>query len=289
MNDQHIALSVDGDSLAVVVDHPAGDVVGTVLMVPPFGMSADRLFATAYLMSCNGLKVYRFDPRNHPGRSSGSIDSFRLSKLAHDVGAVLDLCPGAVVVGISLSSRAIMRALTERDDWHAAVLITPVVDVRATLTAVMGVDLVQIVRDDQPFPDRNLVLGYEVEKVFVNDAIVHNLVDLPDTTADIERCGKPLTFIAGTDDPWVRIDDVRQVAADTARAGRAVEVATIQAATHQLYRNPVLATAYFNRAVRQCLRLAGRDAGTIVEPTFSQIIAAAEAERAGRRAQPEGA
>jgi pimeloyl-ACP methyl ester carboxylesterase len=263
----------------VTVDHPAGEVAGTILIVPPFGMSAERLFATAYLMTMNGLKVYRFDPRNHPGRSTGSIEAFRLSELATDMGAVLDLCPGALVLGISLSSRAVMRALAGRDDWRAAVLITPVVDLQYTLSEVMGVDLVGIVRSGEDYPERNLVLGYEVDKVFVNDGIEHSLVDPSDTVADVLRCRGPMVFIAGTDDPWVRMEDVRSVAAQAARAGQAIELITIQAATHQLYRNPVLATAYFNCAVSQCLRVIGRDPDTIIEPSFSQIIAAAEAAR----------
>jgi pimeloyl-ACP methyl ester carboxylesterase len=282
MNDEEITLTIGSDKLVVTVDHPAGEECGTILIVPPFGMSAERLFATAYLMTMNGLKVYRFDPRNHPGRSTGSIEAFRLSELAIDIGAVLDLCPGAVVLGISLSSRAVMRALALRDDWRAVVLITPVVDLQYTLGEVMGVDLVRIVRNGEEFPDRNLVLGYEVDKVFVNDSIEHSLVEPSDTVADVFRCRHPMVFIAGTDDPWVRMEDVRSVASQAARAGHAVEVIAIQAATHQLYRNPVLATAYFNCAVRQCLRVAGRDPDTIIEPSFAQIIAAAEAERMDR-------
>jgi pimeloyl-ACP methyl ester carboxylesterase len=143
----------------------------------------------------------------------------------------------------------------------------------------MGVDLGRIVRDGEEFPERNLVLGYEVDKVFVNDSIEHDLVEPSDTVADLLRCRRPVIFIAGTDDPWVKMEDVRSVASQAASAGRSVEVISIQAATHQLYRNPVLATAYFNRAVRECLRAIGRDPDSIVEPSFAQIIAAAEAER----------
>ncbi|MBV8688027.1 MAG: alpha/beta fold hydrolase [Alphaproteobacteria bacterium] len=279
MNDEELTLTLGTDKLVVTIDRPAGEERGTVLIVPPFGMSAERLFSTAYLMTLNGLRVYRFDPRNHPGRSTGSIEAFRLSELAIDTAAVLDLCPGAVVLGISLSSRAVMRALAGRDDWRAVVLITPVVDLQYTLREVMGVDLVRIVRSGEEFPDRNLVLGYEVDKVFVNDSIEHDLVEPADTVADLLRCRRPIVFIAGTDDPWVNMEDVRKVASQAARGGRSVEVIAIQAATHQLYRNPVLATAYFNCAVRQCLRATGADPDKIVEPSFAQIIAAAEAQR----------
>lgn len=285
MNDEEILLSVDGEKIVVIVDRPRGESIATVLMVPPFGMSAERLFATAYLMHLNGFTVYRFDPRNHPGRSSGTIESFRLSGLAADVEAVLELCPGALVMGISLSSRAVLRALAGRDDWQAAVLVTPVVDVQFTLREVMGVDLVQIVQDDEPFPDRNLVLGYEVDKVFVNDSINSDLIATKSTIADLSMCRSPLVLVAGTEDPWVAIEDVRAVAAEARNMGAAVELVTIPAATHQLYRNPVLATAYFNCAVRHCLRFAGGDPNSLVQPSFAEIIAAAEAER--MKSKPE--
>ncbi len=274
MNNEELRLNVNGDALFVTVDRAEGRALGTVVVVPPFGMSAERLFSTAFQLTRNGFDVYRIDPRNHPGRSTGSIEAFTLSELADDVRTVLDAVPQALVIGISVSSRAVIRALTDRLDWRGAVLITPVVNVSSTLNEVFGADLFKRFHSGGDYPKRNRILGYDVDMTFVADCVAHGMVTTDDAIADLSRCHHPMHLIAGTDDPWVDIHEVRHAAREASNNDRMIEVITVQAATHQLYRNPVLGMTFFHAAVRECLQLVGGNPGDAVMPAFTDIISA---------------
>jgi pimeloyl-ACP methyl ester carboxylesterase len=289
MNDQEIRLTnVEDGEVVVTVDRPTGEPVGSIVLVPPFGMSAERMFPAAYLLTLNGFEVYRFDPRYHPGRSTGSIETFKLSGLPADVAAILDLVPGAVVVGISLSARAVIRALAGRTDWGAAVLLTPVVNVRFTLEQVFGYDLFARIYGGEGLPPRVRVFGYDVDTSFIQDCIEHRMVDVRDASIDLGECRRPFVLVAGDADPWVKLEEVRRLANEARERGRTVELVSVQAASHQLYRNPVLAMTYFQTATRECMRLVGRDPQRTICPPFSEIITAVEDATASiRPARPE--
>lgn len=274
MNNEELRLSVNDDALFVTVDRSVGKAVGRVVVIPPFGMSAERLFSTAYQLTRNGFDVYRIDPRNHPGRSTGSIEVFTLSELVDDVKTILDAVPHAIIIAISLASRAVIRALSDRRDWRGAVLITPVVNVYSTLNEVFGADLFERFNSGGEYPARNKILGHDVDMKFVADCLASGMVTTEDATAELCRCRQPIHLIAGTEDPWVRINEVRQVVREARSNGCPVKLTTVQAATHQLYRNPVLGMAFFHAAIRECLQLAGRDPGDAVMPAFTDIISA---------------
>lgn len=276
MNNEQLRLSVDGEALFVTVDRAEGKTRGKVIVIPPFGMSAERLFSTSFLLTRNGFDVYRIDPRNHPGRSTGSIEAFTLSKLAEDVRTILDAVPRSLIIAISVSSRAVIRALTNRPDWLGAVLITPVVNVSSTLHQVFGADLFERFHSGGDYPTRNRILGYDVDMTFVADCVANGMVTTDDTMADLNLCHRPIHFIAGTEDPWVNISEVRQVAGEARKNGCPVDVITVPAATHQLHRNPVLGMTFFHAAVRECLDLAGGNPGDAVMPAFAEIISAVD-------------
>lgn len=274
MNDRQQRLQVGDSEIALTVDAPLGSKRGRVVLIPPFGMNAERLFPAAYLLAMNGFEVYRIDPRDHPGESSGNTDTFRLSRLTEDIVATLDAAQGDMLVSISLSARCALRALRQRRDFRAAVLVTPVVNVRYTLHQVLEDDWFERIYREPVSHMR--VLGYQVETAFFADCRIHRLFDLTDTCEDVADCEAQLTFIAGSEDPWVAIDEVQQVAQEALHHNRSVKLMSIQAASHQLYRNPVLAMQYLQIATQECLRISGYDPEQAIFPPFSEIIAVLE-------------
>src|SRR5205085_4774264 len=81
MNDTSYRIRIGGGDLTVTVDaaeQPSDS--GRVILVPAFGMSAERMFPAAYLLAANGFEVHRFDPRDHPGASTGSTATFPLTR-----------------------------------------------------------------------------------------------------------------------------------------------------------------------------------------------------------------
>jgi hypothetical protein len=169
-----------------------------------------------------------------------------------------------------------MRALRGRRDVRAGVLLTPVVNVRSTLNEVFGYDLFRMFYDGKDVPRLVRVLGHDVETNFVLDCIKSGMVGVDDAVTDLADWSARLTFVAGDADPWVQIGEVREAAARSAARGLEVEVVSVEAASHQLYRNPVLAMMYLQTATRECLRIMGHDPNRAVCPPFSEIVAAVE-------------
>ena len=275
MNDETIQLNVEGgETINVVIDQAAGKRCGRVVLVPPFGMSGERMFAAAYILTMNGFDVLRCDPRDQPGESSGSTETFRLSRLTKDISAVLTLAPDGILAAMSLSGRGALRALRNSRDMRGAVLVTPVVNVRRTLFEVLGDDWFErIAYDNTP---RVRVLGHFVSTDFIHDCQKHNFINTEDSVADVLAGHAEVTLIAGEDDPWVSLDDVRALEARTNDKHKRTRVITVGSASHQLYRNPVLAMTFMQIMTSECLRLAGVAGDTAVFPLFSEIVAAIE-------------
>jgi pimeloyl-ACP methyl ester carboxylesterase len=276
MKDKVFRLGVAEGEIEVTVDAPVGPQVGRVVFLPPFGMSAERMFPAAYLLTINGFEVFRVDAREHSGEGSGTIETFKLSGLTDDLSAVLGVAADSIVVAVSLSARSVMRALRGRRDVRAGVLLTPVVNVRSTLNEVFGYDLFRMFYDGKDVPRLVRVLGHDVETNFVLDCIKSGMVGVDDAVTDLADWSARLTFVAGDADPWVQIGEVREAAARSAARGLEVEVVSVEAASHQLYRNPVLAMMYLQTATRECLRIMGHDPNRAVCPPFSEIVAAVE-------------
>ena len=260
--------------------HGPGTVPGaapaTVLLVPPFAMSADSMFAASCVLVRNGLRVLRLEPRNAPDGGNESLRGFRLSRLQEDIEAVLAEQSPSALVAVSLAGRAALRAIAGPGTGvRAAALITPVVDVAHTLGQVMGEDLFDRITWDRE--TRCLtVLGHHVDLEFVHDCRLHGLHDLAGTERDIAAGTAELALVAGTDDPWVEVRQVRDLVL-AARSG--VELVEIPAASHQLYRNPVLAMRFFVAAADHLTRVLTGSSTPAVAPPFAEIVAQLEAHR----------
>jgi acyl transferase len=278
MNTETVRARVGDEELAVYVDRPDGAPVGSVLITSPWGMSAARMLPAAYILQESGFRVVRFDPRNHAGNSTGSSRRFRLSGLVEDLKTVIELTAPDVLVAVSMSARSLIRVLVDASGLSGAVLVTPVVDVRYTLHQVLQRDYFAV-NDRDPSAAVN-VLGDDVEIEFIDDCLEAGMVAVGDTIADFMHIDTRVSCIVGDDDPWVRLEDVRAVAEAAWECGRDFTIVTVEAATHQLYRNPALAMTYFAEAAKECLRLARSDPDRLRVPAFADVIA--EAEKAMR-------
>jgi pimeloyl-ACP methyl ester carboxylesterase len=271
MNDENLVL-VDGDGdVAVTIDlPPEGGPVrhGTVLLVPPYATTARELFAASYGLTVNGFRVIRLDLRGHVGRSTGRIGEFRLSRVVDDLALVLAKMGADVVVAFSLSARPALRLLPA---WPgvAGILVTPVVDVRHTLREVTGQDCIA-----DP-PEGLQVFGHWAHRDVVLDMRAHDFRELPDALADVATVTSPLSLIAGDQDPWVAIDDVRAVARAHPGPTRLV---VVPAGTHELNRHPTVAARYLEALVVEALRIVGSD-DTPVVPTLHELIAVSARSR----------
>jgi pimeloyl-ACP methyl ester carboxylesterase len=278
MNSETVSARVGNEELVIYVDQPDSETIGSVLITSPFGMSAARMLPAAYILRESGFRVVRFDPRHHAGSSTGSSRGFRLSGLVDDLEKVLELTTPDVLMAVSMSARSVIRALVRASGLSGAVLVTPVVDVRYTLDQVLQRDYFAVTDRDPSAVVQ--VLGQDVEMEFIDDCVEAGMVDVRDSIADFTAIETPVSCIVGAADPWVLMDDVRASAEAAWDHGRDFAIVTVEAATHQLYRNPALAMTYFTEAAKECLRLVSSDPGRLRVPMFADVIA--EAERTTR-------
>jgi alpha-beta hydrolase superfamily lysophospholipase len=260
-----------GGVLAAVVDEADSETRGRVVLAPALGMTTHELYMPTHVLNRNGFKVVRFDPRHHVGRSSGEMSEFRLSSLAEDLRVIIEWAKPDLLVAFSLAARAALRVISDGTVAHA-VLVTPVVDVASSTVAVTGVDYF-----DMPLarmPESVELLGLSMSREFVSDAREHGYDDLGGSKADGSAVRSSLSLVTGAHDPWVSHDDVRLVAESAAGAGVPTALVTVPAATHELYRHPVLAMRYFKAMTGACLRtLSGvSTAAGVSIPTLADVI-----------------
>lgn len=272
--------------LAAQFDLPDGEPRGTVLLVPPFGVSADSLFMPAYVLVRNGFRVVRFDPRDHVGRSEGEMYDFTVSSCARDVAAMIPAVGPDVVVGFSLAAPSVLRACAGLDSATPVVMAAGVVNMRHTLREVLDTDYF-----DEPCPEHVMVLGEDVNgRAFIEDCRSFGAVEYTDTVAEGEKVRAPLTWVAGTEDPWVSYQEVTAFA--EGRSSGPTAVVPVPVGTHQFNLNPTIAMTYTQVILDECLRLTGSEEAGVMPP-LHQAIAARKAQakaeaQAPARARTEG-
>lgn len=252
--------TADGESVVLHVDEPTTTSTrGDVILAPPFGATAQSMYLFAAVLCSNGFRVIRVDFRNHVGRGTGRMEDVRLSMQVADVAAVGREYPGAIVAAASLSARVMLRALaTESIDARAAVLLTPVVDVRCTVEAVTGAPDFY-----HPTEEFMVVIDHRVRaQPFVHDCVRSGMDDRAGTGVDIASLKTNTRMLCGDRDPWVPIADVYAVVADTP----SIEIQTIPATTHRLNRSPALAVRFATELTRGCLDAWGTSEPAVVPP-----------------------
>ncbi len=276
MHDETVIMQVEAEPVRVIVDEPtdgSGPAAGaTVLMLSPYGMNAESMFAPAFVLASNGLRVLRLDARNSPNGTATALRGFRMSRLARDIGEALDrFCPDGLFA-MSLAAPAALRALSDHP-VRATALVIPVVHLRATLLAVLDEDWFARTAWDHD-TEFTCVLGHDVDIDMVRDCQRNRFETLDDTRRDLAAAGGRVAMFASDVDPWVDIDEVRSVAAS---AG--AELTEIPMAGHILYRNPALAMRFFAEAATWLTGLIHADGRTVTVPPFAQVISALEESR----------
>lgn len=271
LNHELINIPIGKENVSVTVyDSLTEKTVGELILTPAFGITARSMFSFAYYLSSNGFKVYCLDYRNHVGKSSGEIIDCKLSTQAEDLLAVIKETNCRKIVSISLSCRSTIKCCALLNEEVELVMITPVVNTANTISCAANVDYFEIVKDDSDLNQEADILGNLVKYYFVKDAKENNFDSLESTMDDLKKVKGKITMIAGNLDPWVKIDEVKNVVDSTKSIP--VELTIINAAAHKINRNPVVAAKYYEEATRECLKNAGMPYDNICIPNLKEII-----------------
>lgn len=261
------------DDLTVYVDTPDSPPRATILVAPPFGISADNLFLPAYILAANGFRVIRFDPTNHVGESPGAIWDFLLSTFAADTRRMLEWATPEIVLGFSLAAPPILRALGETGSQAHAVLAAPVVNVRYTLNEVLGIDY--YTPENADMPQAIVVLGEKIDgRLFRADTLDFRMHSHEEAIADALKAAGTVSLIAGSEDPWVSLDEVRELVRrrDEELGEGRTRLQTVSVGTHQFNLNPAVANTYMTAVLVECLHLSGADESEGRVPPLHEAI-----------------
>jgi len=228
-----------------------GGPAGRVLIVPPFGVPASVLGIVADELAGEGFEAITLDVRNHVGRGSGRMIDFSLPTVVDDCREAIRRYEPTAVVGLSLGARAALRAMATSPASPTAVLMIPVVEMRATLKTVLGYD--PLFHHDVPEVEE--VLGHRIRSApFVDGALMHDLFSIEGTIRDLVDHGGRITLIPADADPWVDLSSVALVA-DAARLdGASIDVVPVPGDEHELHKHPELALRMISAAVGEVVR-----------------------------------
>ncbi|GAA0522005.1 Alpha/beta hydrolase family protein [Halorubrum aquaticum] len=250
-----LAFDVDGETCRGTLYLPSGDDDAPAIVMAP-GLGAERSFgypAIAERFADAGYAAFTFDYRGfgdsegdsqlvHPGRQRADYaDALDRLKRVDAVGR------DRVLWGASLSAGHVLTLAAERRDVDAVVAVTPVLDVRSIVTARGGKYLARAglagLRDllghrigrGRTVP---IVGGTEELAAVTEPGTKRGYLDLVDRESSwrnetparshlrlvnyrpgerLAEIGVPTLLLAGTDDPIVPVDSVREAAEDLRR------------------------------------------------------------------------
>jgi acyl transferase len=264
----------DGRRVTTLTTDGAGAPV--VLLVPPYGLAMRDLFIAAYLLYSNGFQVLRFDPRDHVGTSDGEMADFGLDRLIEDIELVARSETRVIVAAFSLAALpALQAALRLGSTVEGMVLITPVVNMRATLAAVIGADYWGRAPEQRPRTLR--VLGLDVKTSFFETCKGLGYDDVQIGARLLIEVPGPVSLVIGDRDPWVSCEEVAALHQQVTRRKANVTMTVFEAASHQLTRNPVLALTYLHAMVQECIRISG-GGRPLREVQFAELVSALHEE-----------
>ncbi len=228
-----------------------------------------------------GDTVWRFDFANHVGLSDGEMFDATIGSAVTDIHTI---CSGidramsgerADLIASSLAARAALRALAEGAPAARAVLVLPVTDIRATIRAAVGRDMIaealagRIQRDD-PVD----IMGFPMSGAFVLEALDSQVTTLASSRDDLVRTPAPVTCIAARSDAWIDPQDVASaVDADSTRH----RLVLLDQCDHDTFSFAFLRE--LGEAIEQALGRADASATDMPPPTVSRMMAALARDR----------
>lgn len=192
---QTIVISEDHLSPSLPPDAPV------IIIAPGYGQTAVDAMTLSYYLAHHGLRALRYDHTNHVGLSDGELRQTTLRSLHDDLLTVVEFArrtwPTAPLIAMAsdLTARVALKMAGQGHPLDLLLLINPVVDVQALLTAISRHDLVADHRKGVQRGIANL-LGLNVNlDHFIDDIEVGRFTDLASTMADLRLLHTPAAIL----------------------------------------------------------------------------------------------
>jgi SAM-dependent methyltransferase/alpha-beta hydrolase superfamily lysophospholipase len=231
-----------------------------VVIAPGYGETKRDYLTLAYYFASNGFHVIRYDHTNHVGESQGTHFDISLSSMKHDFQTVTHFVrqqwPHRPVIGVasSLASRVALKAEAEESCLTLLILLVGVVDVRRSVATVHQEDVFANYLNGQ-IQDSANILGFNVGRHFLHDAIANNFSTLNTTLKDVQDLETRVMYISAGRDAW--IDDKDLQAFKPSIASHLSKWLEVPEALHRLQENPKAARTTYRHIIDHCREFLG--------------------------------
>lgn len=240
------------DGHAVLHRQGVGSGGARVLILPPFAVPASELGLVADLLVAEGHETLILDGRSNNGEGSGEIIDFRLSTLIEDCRVAIAHYRPEIVVAVSLSARAAVRAIATSDHAPRSVLLLPVVDLRATLTEALGRDWFAVSLESLPTHVEALGFAIRSEPFWI-DCVDLGILSPESTRLDLEAIEAPVTLLPGTKDPWISHTTITGIFDVVGSKDPSIRMRSLACDQHELHKHPALAIRLIGECVSEVL------------------------------------
>jgi ubiquinone/menaquinone biosynthesis C-methylase UbiE/alpha-beta hydrolase superfamily lysophospholipase len=239
-------------------DYPTGfdlSRLPVVVLAPGYGETKRDYLPLAYYFAHNGYHVIRYDHTNHVGESEGAHFNSSLSSMKLDFQAVIQNVgqqwPQSPIIGVasSLASRVALKAEAETPSLSLLVLLVGIVDVQQTVATLHQEDVFANYLNGY-IQDSANILGFNVGRHFLQDALTSQFSTLKTTLEDVQGITTPIMYIAAGKDAWIE----KQALATFKESLHSLEATWIDVpeALHRLQENPKIARTIYRRIIQYC-------------------------------------
>jgi alpha-beta hydrolase superfamily lysophospholipase/ubiquinone/menaquinone biosynthesis C-methylase UbiE len=248
-----------------------------VVLAPGYGETKREYITLAYYLASNGFNVLRYDHTDHVGESDGDHEQTSLTNMKQDMATMLDFAKQnwgqskVALVATSLAGRVALKVLSEDRQVDQLILISGIVDVRATLASVHQEDLIGDYLDGHGRSAVN-ALGFNVNShIFLKDAVEGKFSDLATTIQDAQGMTSPLIWFSAEQDAWVEKESLQQIF--EAFQPQQCRTCLIPEGLHRLQENPRKARAVYRDIVFACQEQLAWHLSTdeLIEPSRKEI------------------
>jgi PAS domain S-box-containing protein len=186
--------------IAVTDDHARHQISPSapiVLIIPGFGSTQTDYAPLSYYLAANRFRALRYDHTNHVGQSDGDLLQLTLRGMQSDLHSVLDFVratwPTAplTLLAEDIAARVAVKVLAHSNASDQLLLLNPVLDIGAALSALYPPDAVENYRQGIRRNIANL-WGLNVNfDQFVGDAIAGDYADMASSTTDFSKLTTP--------------------------------------------------------------------------------------------------
>ena len=269
----------DGKVIRAYHDYPVHADLSTfpvVVIAPGYGETKRDYLTLAYNFVSNGFHVIRYDHTNHVGESDGRHFESSLSSMKEDFQTATQFArqqwPHSPVLGIasSLAGRIALKAEAEQPSLNLLVMLVGVVDVQRSVATVHQEDVFDNYLNG-PLQDSANILGFNVGRHFLEDAMANNFSTLATTVEDVQVLDTPILYVAAGKDAWIDRLDL-QVFKESI-GSRLVTWLDVPEALHRLQENPKIARTTYRQIIHSCREFLGNpsDIQTLQEPNRAEL------------------